>query len=215
MVSVTIYMEGGVLPHANIPAATINNSNRLREGFNKLFRQIFAVEDFDLKIEMGSGEKQAAVFFKESIKRGEAAVLLLDVYKHKGKISKLEEFGLANNSQQVFFMVREMEAWILSQLDVLEKFGTLENLIRQKPTIALKEDKSLQGIAIKDIDKPSDTLKVLLGRYYKNRRGKKQKYGKLKNAPAMIELLDIKSLRDSFEDVENLILYIQRKKEIN
>lgn len=215
MVSVTIYIEGGVLPNPNIPAITMNNSNRLREGFNKLFRQIFSVEDFDLKIEMGSGERQTAIFFKDSIAKNKEAVLLLDVYEHKDKQSKLAAFELADKEKHkhVFFMVREMEAWILSQLNVIEQFGSLENLVRQKPTTELADDKSLKGKIIDQIDKPSTILKVLLGRYFKNGRGKKQKYGKLKNAPTMVELLDLNVLRKSFEDVENLILYIESKKE--
>lgn len=212
MVEITIYMEGGVLANPNNLASTMSNSQRLRESFNKLFRQIFTIEDFNLKVEMGGGEKQAAKFFKDSIEKGEDAVLLLDVYAHKDKATKLQDFELTDYQLNIFFMVKEMEAWILSQLNVIEEFGVLENLKRQHPGKALEDHKSLKGKKVIEIDKPSDVLKVLLGRYFENNKGKKQKYGKLKNSPTMVNLLDLSVLRKSFEDVDNLILYIESKK---
>lgn len=212
MVSVTIYVEGGVLPNSNVDAATINNSQRLRESFTKLFRKVLAEEHFDLKIEMSAGELNAAKFFKEDIEKGNEAVLLIDVYPHKTKPEKLKDFDLEKSANFVFFMVREMEAWILSQPLVLEEFASNENLVRVNQKQAIADDKSIKGKDIQKIHQPSDVLETILGRFFEKRNGKKQKYGKLKDAPTMLELLNIHELRKTFEDVENLIQHIETKK---
>ena len=114
MVSITIYIEGGILPNDNIASLTMDNSVKLTESFTKFFRQIFDESEFDIKVEMGGGEKQTAAFYRQAIDAAEDAVLLVDVYKEKDKTTKIAYLELESYSQNIFFMVREMEAWILS-----------------------------------------------------------------------------------------------------
>ncbi len=42
--------------------------------------------------------------------------------------SKVLQFDTTN----IFFMIQEMEAWILSQIDKIEEFGKNERLIRKR-----------------------------------------------------------------------------------
>jgi len=216
MVSITIYIEGGILPNANTAATTVDNSQRLRESFNKLFRQLLKEEEFDLKVEMGGGEKQTVKFFKEAIEKGEDAIVLLDVYAHESKQAKLEapDFDLLDHEAVVFFMVREMEAWILSQPVVIEEYAKKERLKRIKAEVLLTEDESIKDKDVQTINKPSVILHTLLGRYFRTKRDKKPKYnkgGKLKIAPKMMELLQFKQLENDFDDVKRLIAHIQSK----
>jgi predicted transcriptional regulator len=60
---------------------------------------------------------------------------------------------------------------------------------------------------------PEFVLDKILQRYFvvkKGDRKKKLKYGKLKHSPDLIEKLDLKKLRNSFEDVESLIQKINK-----
>lgn len=216
MVSVTIYIEGGVLPNSETAAATVNNSQQLRESFNKLFRQLLNEEEFNLKVEMGGGEKQTVKFFKNAMEKGEDAIVLLDVYAHKNKQAKLQapDFDLSNYDSVVFFMVREMEAWILSQPRVIEEYAKKERLKRIKINSLLEDDEWIKDKKVQTIDKPSDILHTLLGRYFRTKRDKKPKYnkgGKLKMAPKMMELLQFKQLENDFDDIERLIAHIRSK----
>jgi len=79
MVTITIYLEGGVLPSLNDAAQTTNNSTRLREAFSKLLRQVFLEEDYNLEIKPSGGYKSAAKRFKELREDGKETVLLIDL----------------------------------------------------------------------------------------------------------------------------------------
>ncbi|MGH1336008.1 MAG: hypothetical protein ACRBFS_07750 [Aureispira sp.] len=62
------------------------------------------------------------------------------------------------------------------------------------------------------LDKPSKDLKIILGRYYSttNKKNKKakQKYGKLRHAPTMIEHLNLNQLQQDFTEVARLVAYL-------
>jgi hypothetical protein len=213
MVSITIFVEGGTLPPQNDAANTVDNSVKLTESFNKLFRGVFDEDEFSVKIELKGGEKNAASFFKKAVADGKVSTLLVDVYKQKTKEEKIAYLKLEKEQGAVFFMVREMEAWILSQLDVIQQFSELENLDRKREEQLIINHKQIKEKKIPEIDHPSKALKVIMEYFFKKKNGKKYKHGKLKHTPTMIALLDIQKLREDFEDVEKLIQYIQSKKQ--
>lgn len=222
MVTITIYLEGGVLENLNDAAQTSNNTLRLREGFSKLLRQVLLEEDYNLEIKPSGGYKSAAKRFKELKEDQKETVLLIDLDAPKTeKPQKLKELDLVSFKKEVFFMVQEMEAWILSQPDKIELFAQNEQFIIKSKSKGVAENNLIKGKDIEEIEKPSEKLSTIFVQHFqveKQRRGKapkakKRNYGKLKDAPSLLELLDLETLRASFEDVENLILYIESKKE--
>lgn len=222
MVTITIYLEGGVLADLNDAAQTSNNTTRLREGFSKLLRQVLLEEDYNLEIKPSGGYKSAAKRFKELKEDQKETVLLIDLDAPKTeKPQKLEELDLVSFKDEVFFMIQEMEAWILSQPDKIELFAKKEQFIIKDKEKIVADNNLIKGKDIEDIEKPSGRLSTIFVQHFqveKQRRGKspkakKRDYGKLKDAPSLLELLDLSILRKSFEDVESLILYIESKKE--
>ena len=69
MVNINIYIEGGILPNDNISVQTIDSSEKLREGFHLLLSQIVPSNNFNLKIKLGSGNKQTVKFFKTKVQK--------------------------------------------------------------------------------------------------------------------------------------------------
>lgn len=214
MVDIRIVIEGGIVPHINDSAATINNSEKLRESFHKLFSQIINPESFNLIIEMKGGFEQAIMSFKEYSKLDQKTSILIDLDGvSSSKQDKIVDLKIENLAERVFFMIQEMEAWILSQPESIEK-AYKNRYNRQRVKINLEQEiRKLYRDHPEEILEPSVKLKVLLGRYYvemKGNRKKDKKYGKLKDAPMLIENLDINKLIRTFDDVNSLINHIQR-----
>ncbi|MDO9614499.1 MAG: DUF4276 family protein [Bacteroidota bacterium] len=199
MVVVSVYFEGGADPRENPNVSTIENTARLRESFNKLLNS--GIKQNTIRI-----EAIPAYSITNAVKiRKNNSLLLIDL----DGFSSLKEKRLVDNNlidirEFVFFMVQMMEAWILSQPDKIEKcFAHLT-----KSQNLLKDDPLICGIEPERILSPDRALKTLLSRYFKYRKGdciKKLKYEKLKIAPDLIELLDIRELYDTFIDVKTLI----------
>ena len=214
-------MEGGVLPHANEKAATIFNTTRLRESIHKLLLQQFDETKFKLKIRMGAGEINAKKFFLNSLSSDSNSILIVDVEgknqgeKIENKEAKLKILELEKESNQVFFMEREMEAWIISQCACIEACARLENWTRIKANQKLEDDSNLRGKIITEIPYPSKKLEIIVKRYYRriNKDNEKVRlqYGKLKHAPTMIEHLILSQLKKDFTEVDRLLDYITNK----
>jgi len=183
MVDIRIVFEGGILPNLNHSAATINNSEKLRESFHKLLSNVVNPDAFNLIVEIGAGYKNAANAFKKYALIDHTTSLLIDL--DGAKSIKQQKLKKCYN----------------------------ERYIRSKTDISLKE---LEPVLFKghpdQIKKPSDKLKVLLGKYYSEMKGrtkKKKKYGKLKDAPLLIEQLDMSRLIETFEDTKLLKEHIE------
>lgn len=214
MVDIRIVIEGGVLPNENISAATIDNSEKLREAFHKLLSRVVNPETFNLVIEVGAGYKNAARSFRKYALLSDNSSLLIDLDGAKPtKEKRLNELGINEFSNQVFFMVQEMEAWILSQPEVIEKCYK-DRFIRENPTVNMVQTElELFSRHPEALVKPGDKLRILIGRYFSEMKGnvkKKKKYGKLKDAPLLIENLDIFKLIETFEDVRRLKNYLNK-----
>lgn len=199
MVTITVLFEGGANPTSNPNAETSENTNRLRESFNKLLNQGLTNE----KVKIAA---IPAYSISNAVKlRQENSLLLIDLDATKDqKQQRINDNHLKDIEDSVFFMVQEMEAWILSQPGVIEDvFRTFK-----KNKNLLSEDDTIRNKHPENITKPSIILDILLQRYFVYQKGekiKKLKYGKLKLAPTLIEKLEIKQLCKTFEDAELLI----------
>jgi len=209
MVTVKIVVEGGIMPNSNIEAQTIANSERLRESFYKLLVQVIEPKYFNLQIEMGAGEKNACKIFKRAVSKNRCSLLIdLDGGKEIRE-TRLKDLEINDYSEFVFFMIQQMEAWILSQPAAIEKGMAFYN--REKQEKLLSDDQIFSYLPY-EISQPASKLNTILSRYYSfQKRGvkKKKKYGKLKDAPLFIENIDAKELSKTFEDVANLFEFIK------
>lgn len=240
MVDITIYVEGGVAPDAaiDVAVATIDMSNALRESFYKLFSSAFDKRQpmpFNLIVEMGGGEQNATELFLRGIQQGKNAVLLIDVYKSKTKqdkityleqeLNKLRQSpsykykgtdleSIQDHQNRVFFMVREMEAWFLSQLEAIEACAQQQGWVRKNTSKTLAEDSGVKGKVIREIHHPFKTLNTLIQRNYGRKLNPKakQKYGKLKHSAALVENLNLNKLKQDFTEVDQLMDYLTVKK---
>lgn len=207
MVDIRIYVEGGVLQGDNTAIQTIDNSEKLRESFYHLFSQYVDDAKFNLIVEIGAGEKQAANFFKSQNLKSNNSLLVIDLDKPSDKRDeKIQYLELQNNKDEVIFMVQKMEAWILSQPERIDRILS-DRFNREKINIKLSDDNNLQNKHPEEIQNPDRVLNTIFQRYFseiKRGKKKKKKYGKLKDAPVLLISLDAKKLKKTFTDVENL-----------
>jgi hypothetical protein len=200
MVKVKVFFEGGVDPRSNPNEATIDNTNSLRQSFNQLLNAAFDEEKIQI-------EAIPAYSISNVVKIREAgSLLLIDLDGPKSiKSKRIHDNKLSDIQEFVFFMVQRMEAWILSQPNVIEDvFG--RNKIQNRGDI--KDDDKIKDKHPEEIKQPDDVLRSICGMYFeviKNGRIKKMKYGKLKDSHLLIERLDIQQLQDTFEDVKNMV----------
>lgn len=215
MAVIKVFIEGGVLTHPSVTVQTLNNSQRLRESFYKLLTQFFDPNEFSLQVEIGGPRNQAINFFKTEISKTSDIYLIVDLDAPKSdKNLVLQGFNLdsSNHESHIFFMIQEMEAWILSQPEKIEE--CFKYLKRRNPSVKISEDAIIKDKDPEDITKPSDKLSTLLGRYFKyEKKGswKNKKYNKLKDGADLLELLDFDRLRNTFSDVEELSESFKKK----
>lgn len=154
----------------------------LREGFRKLLEQ--KVRGNMPRISMGQGKRQTIDKFLHTAD----AKLLCDLDNTSEHIEcDLLEYGLKNNRDQVFYMIQEMEAWILSQPDILDNFYHEEisrRIPKKQPMLISEPDKELQNIT---------------------RNSRKGKYHKVRHGAQLLQLLDAGQLYAEFEDFKRLI----------
>jgi hypothetical protein len=199
MVVVTVFFEGGANPNENPNVATFDNTNRLRESFNKLLNS--GLENEKVRV-----QAEPAYSITNVVKiRNPNALLLIDLDGPKDiKSKRLKDNKLIDVQDFVFFMVQQMEAWILSQPEVIE---TVFEYYKAKG-VSIKDDPKIRDKHPESITSPEDILYDILKRrfsYIKAGKKKKLKYGKLKHSPDLIEKLDIQKLKATFEDVKLLM----------
>jgi len=138
------------------------------------------------RIRMADGKSQAINKFKKPI-AGDNPLLVIDSDKssdYKNQILKDE--GLEDKSELVFFMVQEMEAWFLSQPQVLDSFYSedIGSKIKRAPS---------------EIPSPSDELARI------TKHTKKGKYHKVSHGVELLKQLNLTLLMKVFDDVDRLI----------
>ncbi|MEO8147081.1 MAG: DUF4276 family protein [Bacteroidia bacterium] len=212
MVKLIVYIEGP----PEVPGA--DSSVLFREGFNRLLSQKFPNQDFNLVIQSIGSVTQTKIYLKKIIDENIEGVLLIDLETSKSnKDEKLNNYSPLDTSR-IYFMIQEMEAWILSQPEKIEIYGEQENYKRKNP-IAIAENALLKNKHPEDIEKPSEKLNTILSQTFeiiKERHGKQKKapkrYKKTYDGPNLIAILDLDNLESTFEDVKSMVSYIEAKK---
>ncbi len=157
----------------------------LRQGFHKLLRQ--ELKHKMPRIVMGDGKNQAINTFL-NFRNERIPNLLIDLDDDDGmKDNDLKNNSLSSKSEFVFYMIQEMEAWFLSQPEIIDSYYSekLSKKIPKRPA--------------KDIPNPSD----LLGKITKPT--KKGKYHKVIHAVDLLQMLDAHRLADEFVDFKHLL----------
>ncbi len=168
---------------------TADRSNGiLRQGFHKLLKQLLAGKM--PRIIMGNGKTQVITKFKKNT-LSPFSYLLIDLdADEKQKQQALVNYELKENEAVVFFMIQEMEAWFISQPQILDKY--------YKTPISAK----LPNTNPKKIANPVAVLEKV------TRDTQKGKYHKVKHGTALLELLDAHLLKNSFNEFNQLITRI-------
>jgi len=169
-----------------IEGARDNRNGILRQGFNKLLAQ--KLEGNMPRIIMGDGKMQAIDKFI-NYKNSRKPYLLIDLdEKESKKRDNIEKIGLSIRSEDVYFMIQEMEAWFLSQPSILDKYycSKISSKIPKKHA--------------KEIDNPSGFLNDIV--YLR----KGIKYHKVVHAVELLKLFDATKLMEDFEEFKLLVL---------
>jgi len=215
MVNITIYIEG--VPSENPAVLTVDNSAVFREKCHQLFSQKLSSTEFNLQIKPFGSITQTRKMLEYIEIQCINAVFLLDLdapkEKREERLNQYEPF----DTRKIFFMIQEMEAWILSQVDKIEAFAKNEGLIRKREDEAINQNPLIKNKHPEQINKPSEKLDTILRQYFdvvKIRRGKERKigkrYSKAKDGPKLIGLLELQQMMQDFDEVERLVDYIKR-----
>jgi hypothetical protein len=142
---------------------------------------------------LGGGKSQTVHKFLKNERDCDEALLLVDLDADDTNIDKdLEEYNLEERQTDVFYMIHEMDAWFLSQPDVLDNYYGLD---AQGKKVSSKIPKR----PAKDIPNPDELLQKI------TKTTKKGTYHKISHAVALLKLIDPHQLERDFADFENLI----------
>lgn len=207
MVEVTIIMEGGVNEMA-VAASVCDNSNALREALFHIFSEALGREDVSIRIAMSTGKRAATKAFVRDSDIVYLYTDLDDARSHRAEwFVKME----TDNPQKpiaipeekrdyVFFMIQEMEAWILKQPEAIERWASANNYQHFEDRGAVSEHRLIAGKDIEAITKPSKVLADIIkqtfqsDRMRKNGKPKGVEYSKLKSASGILSRLDVSLL---------------------
>lgn len=207
MVVISIIVEGGVLGTKDAPG-TVDNSNALRESLYWIFAEVLKRDDISIEVHMASSRRAAAKQFRDS---NIDVFLFTDLDRKPEKRAdwfvkmKTEnpsepiEFS-QDKADRIFFMIQEMEAWILKQPDAIEAWAKDRNYKHFCGRGHVSTHYHIQGKDIEQISKPSEKLADILKQTFqsdklrKNGKIKGVEYGKLKTSPSMLRYLDVNLL---------------------
>ena len=216
---ISIIIEGGVLPNDNISAATMNNVESLRQSLHRIFEKVLSdQEDISIVINPQAGYKQAV---KKYLMAGEDSFLFVDLDMPKTKKQQWFD-NLANEpikpisiptekKDNIFFMIQEMEAWILKQPDAIYRWATEYNNYLTKRTDKIEDHTMLRNRDVEDIAKPSTVLEKLITTFFeKNIQGRKTEkkrlgkvqYTKLKEGAELLDYLNVALLLAQDEELQ-------------
>lgn len=213
MVEITVIIEGGIVNTDTADILTVDNSQALRQSIHRIFSELLK-EDVSIIIQLGAGYRNAASQFVKN--KGQGVFLFIDLDDKKENIPnwfyRLETEKPQKpiiipdlKKQDVFFMIQEMEAWILKQPHSIEKWGSVNGYLRLHPTDKINNHSLIVGENIENIKKPSNVLYNLIKHFFqKEHNGKKKKiqYGKLKSAPGLLDQLDVSALFHSDSELQ-------------
>lgn len=169
-----------------IEGTTDDTNGNLREGFYKLLYQ--RLKDNMPRIRMGNNTRETIGKYK-ACQSNSYALIDLDDFEANKKTA-MDKYEI-NDSDQVFFMIQEMEAWFISQPDILDEyygFKISEKLIKKNAKEFKCPDEYLQDL----------TKQCKKGRYHKVRHGVE-----------LLKKLDANKLQNYFSEFDTLIRKIE------
>lgn len=170
-----------------------DRNGNLREGFHKLLEQ--KLKGNMPRIKMGNGVIEAKKTFISNFSNknlSEYSFLLIDLDDcESNKNKKIDEYQLNDYSSYIFFMIQEMEAWFLSQPNILDDF--YNDNISQKVT-----DKNY-----KEFEDPAEYLQKL------TKNSKRKKYHKVKHGVELLKRLNAHDLANNSTEFKELIKQLQ------
>ncbi len=170
-------------------------SGNLQAGFTKLLEKKLGRNL--PRIVMGGGKSHTADKFLLNRKPDYRYFALLDLDKIESfRQNDLHQYALQTEADNVFYMIQEMESWLISQPDVLNEYYGVED--RGK-----KVSERLAKTPPAEIGDPKKVLKDA------TRLSKRKEYHETKHAPYLLELLDADKLCNDFEDFRRLIVALQ------
>ena len=206
---ISIIIEGGVLPGDNVSAATMDNVESLRQSLHRIFTKVLSDrEDISIKIIPQAGRKQTV---KTYLVAGEDSFLFVDLDMPKSQKQQWFD-NLANEptkpicipaekKDNIFFMIQEMEAWILKQPKAIYKWAIEYNCyLTKRPNENLADHTLLSNRNVEDIEKPSNVLNKLIttffekkvsGRKADKKRLGKVRYTKLREGAELLDSLNV------------------------
>ena len=163
----------------------------LRQGFAKLLEK--KVGGKLPKIIFGAGKTQTIDKFLNNRLNADSFLLLVDLDGPENtRDSDLSKYKLTNRSSDVFYMIQEMEAWFISQPDILDDFYGKDNNGK-------KVSEKLTKREIGEIDDPKGELKKA------TKTSQKGVYQEISHGVELLKRLDTDRLCNAFIDVKNLI----------
>ena len=116
--------------------------------------------------------------------------------------------NIAEQTEQIFFMVQKMDAWILSQPDVI---NTAFSAARRNNNRVTARIETIRTRPITEVRNPDDEMRFLMRCYEEEKKGewKKLSYGKIKTVVRLLPLLDIDQLRRDFDDVQRFVTMLK------
>lgn len=208
MVEITIIMEGGVNEMA-VATCVCDNSNALREALFHVFSEALGREDVSIRIAMSTGKRAAAKAF---VRETDVVYLYTDLDTDRSHRADWFIKMETDNPEKpivipeekrdyVFFMIQEMEAWILKQPDAIERWAAANNYQHFADRGSVFEHRLIAQKNIEAIAKPSNVLADIIKQTFQSDRlrknGKKFKgveYSKLKSASGLLSCLDVSLL---------------------
>lgn len=242
MVEVTIFVEGGVAPSLADPLLTPDNTILLREAFHALFSQKIPPQEFNLIVVPIGGYLNISNLFLPKASKNVNTVVLIDFAEPANNLQRairtgvskystlsfdqnnpnnfrdecIVELGLDGYQERVFFMDKEMEAWILSQPEKVEMFGQKEGFIRKMAGNSIASHASLKVSSPSLINDPKTTLDTIFKQFFDHE--KRMKDGKIKtkargyigpsDGPKLISMLNLEVLMVTFPDAKKLVEWI-------
>ena len=98
-----------------------DSNGNLRIGFNKLLSK--KLSGRMPSIILGEGKNKCIDKFKACLRSEPIAYLLIDLDKSsEQRDEELDSLKIADQQESVFFMIQEMEAWFLSQPNILHHY---------------------------------------------------------------------------------------------
>jgi hypothetical protein len=213
MVDVTILIEGDN-SLLNKEAETMGGISSLRAAFNALLSKEIDTTEFNLSVDTFGSIYNTPNILNRTRRINPQPFFLIDLDGTKDeKHIRLQDNYETEDWPRIFFMIQRMEAWILSQPDIIEHFGTQIQGRQKSGMKPIAENPLIKNKHPEKINNPDVVLATIFRQHFKvsKRTGDKPKpktYSKSKDAPELIKLLDSKELRATFDEFDNLLLKI-------